>query len=493
MYKKYLLFLILFIASTKTIAENYVFEFNDNCNSAYQNFMSLNIDEAKIELSKEIKSKPNNLISLFLADYEDYILLSINCDKDLYNKNKNNLNDRIDALNKGDENSPWFRFCKAGIYLHWTIINLRFGEEYKAATLIRKSYLLLKENERLFPNFEYNQIYEGLEEAVIGSLPSNYKWIANAFGMKGSVKNGTDKLAIFVKTHNEKQPLYVETKLYYLYTKFYLLNQQAQTWDYLCSSQFVVTGNLLNMYIKTYIGNDFHKAENVIEIIKAASKEKKISQYPSFDFQMGIAFLYSLNKDCIPYFQKFINTSKCELHKKDAWLKMCYYWYINNNMQMANYCRQQIKNYGNTQLDVDKQAQKFATEEYWPVSSLLQARLLLEGGAYMQAYTILKDIIVKNITNEGDKTEYFYRLGIVYEQAEDFKNAIQYFNYAIKNGKDRKEQYAARACLHLGFYYENKLLKTQAISAYKEAIDMPEHDFQNSINQQAKAGLSRLE
>ena len=68
------------------------------------------------------------------------------------------------------------------------------GENFKAATTFRKSYLLLKENKKLFPDFDYNDIFLGVEEAVVGTVPDDYRWIATVFGMKGDVKRGVAKV-----------------------------------------------------------------------------------------------------------------------------------------------------------------------------------------------------------------------------------------------------------------------------------------------------------
>ena len=455
--------------------------------------MSLRILEARAAIITEMKANPYNLMSTYLSDYEDCLTLLLNCDKNEYDQRICHFESRLELLDKGNEASPWFLFCKAGIYMHWAIVNTRFGDQYKAAIKFRKSYALLKENQRLFPDFEYNQVCIGLQEAVVGSLPGNYKWIAAIFGMKGNTKKGIGKLNTFITTHTSQHLLYSETVLYYLYTRFYMLSEQKEVWAFLNSSKFSTRNNLVNTFVKANIALDYRKSETAIETLQAAARDADYDKYPVFDLQMGHALVAKADIASTDYFQRYLNKNKSDIYIKESWQKMAYAWYINSDMQRAEFCRQQIKLHGTTRLDADKQAEKFADNKTWPNKKLLQARLLIDGGYPSPAFTILNSINVASLTNPADKAEFFFRMGRVYEETSDYKNALEYYQYAINTGKERHEQFAARAALQMGMIYEHSGKATNAISRYKQCLAMPAHDFQNSIDQLAKAGINRVE
>jgi hypothetical protein len=476
----------------------YQFDYNDNCSQAYQYFLSLHLAEGHDALTNENKINPGNLMATYLADYEDCIVLLLNCDQHDYDERIAHLQERISFIDKGDENDPWYRLCKAGIYLHWAIAEIRFGEQYKALINFRRSFALLKENQRRFPRFEYNTVFSGLEEAVVGSLPGNYKWLASVFGMKGNVKNGTDKLAAFINTHNYKQPLYSETVLYYLYTRFYLLSDQRGAWDFLTGPQFPTHNNLLNAFVKANLALDYRKADAAVATLREAAATADYARYPVFDYQMGVALLDRGDTACVPYFLHYLKENKSGLYIKDCWQKMAFAWYVNGNMKKANYCLSEIKNQGNTRLDADKQASRFAENKVWPVRSLLQARLLIEGGYYDQALSILNQINEASLSI-ADKAEYNFRLGRIYEETATGSNfsantrqALTCYRIAMSSGKGRHEQFAARAALQTAKIYEQLGMKKEATDMYQQCLDMPGHDFQNSIDQQAKAGINRV-
>jgi len=495
-----LIFILLLLPAAGSGATPYTYEYTANCDKAYQCYLALHLQEARAYIAAETSANPNNLMPVYLADYEDCILLLLNCSRADYDQRAAHLDERLRQLNKGSSNAPWHRLCKAGIYLHWAIVNIRFGDNYKAAINFHKSFALLHENQELFPSFEYNNVFAGLQEAVVGSLPGSYKWLASIFGMKGSIKNGTGKLSAFVSTHNASQPLYTETVLYYIYARFYLLAEQKEVWNFLSSPQFPVHNNLLATFAKANIALDYRRAEDAIAILQASTTDPDYHKYPLLDYQYGAALLSRLDTAAVIKLQQYLATNKSDIYIKDAWQKMAYAWYVNGNMAKARYCIEQAGIKGSTRIDADKQANRHAKEDTWPLMPLLQARLLIEGGYYTRALAILQHINQAALTSPADKAEYNFRLGRTYEELAAAGNGKQYYplafaqyRTAIAMGSGRHEQFAARAALHMGKMYEQLGMTPEAIDKYKECLDMPSHDFQNTIDQQAKAGINRVE
>jgi tetratricopeptide (TPR) repeat protein len=208
---------------------------------------------------------------------------------------------------------------------------------------------------------------------------------------------------------------------------------------------------------------------------------------------MGIMLLTKLDTACVFYFERYLKKNKSDILIKDAWQKMAFAWYIAGDMNKANYCRKQAGTQGTARMDADKQAEKFSESNVWPLKKLLQARLLSDGGYYSQALIILNSIDNANLTSPADKAEYYFRLGRVYEETGNSNKGLQFYQSTINAGKEGHEQFAARAALQKGRIYEQSGNNAMAIASYKECLDMPSHDFQNSIDHQAKAGLNRLE
>src|SRR5690606_15166141 len=120
-----------------------------------------------------------------------------------------------------------------------------------AGVEFRKSFLYLKENRKRFPTFKYNQLLFGLEQAIVGTVPEKYKWVANMLGLKGNVKSGTAQVVNFLNTRDgSTAQMRQEAVLYYCYLKFYLLSEREAVWKYLDASSLDFKSNHLFVYLK---------------------------------------------------------------------------------------------------------------------------------------------------------------------------------------------------------------------------------------------------
>jgi tetratricopeptide (TPR) repeat protein len=453
--------------------------------------MSLHLSEGNAIIKQELRANPYNLMATYLADYDDCLLLLFNGDARDYEQRRGHLEERLNLLSKGDDNSPWYRFTKAGLYFHWALVYVRFGENFKAATNFRKSFLLLKENTRLFPSFPQNKIFLGVEQAVVGTVPDDYKWIASIFGMKGDVKKGIGQLASFIKTTGKDDPLRNEAIIYYSYLRFYLLSQQEDVWNYISSNEFPIQDNLFHAFMRTNLAINYRKAEVALQTLNKAQAVKDYSSFPIFDYEMGSALLYKMDPNCVIYHDKFLSRYNGKLFIKDALQQKAISYYLQKDLNKANYFRRQIATRGTKQADADKQAQRFSEGSSWPPVVLVQARLLTDGGYYSQALQKLQAADVKSF-GISEKLEYYFRLGRIYDELKEETKALELYQTTINIGRTRQEHFAARSALQMGLLYERKRRIAEAVAKYKECLSMKNHDFQSNIDQQAKAGINRL-
>ena len=70
-------------------------------------------------------------------------------------------------------------------------------------------------------------------------------------------------------------------------------------------------------------------------------------------------------------------------------------------------------------------------------------------------------------------------------------SAINAYLTSIKLGEKRKEYFAARAALQIGYIYEKQGQKSTAIAYFQTCLDMDDHDYKDSLDQRAKSGIAR--
>jgi hypothetical protein len=444
-------------------------------------------------IREELAGNPSNFIPVYLADYGDCLTLLFNGDPAQYTLCKGRMEERLDQIDESSVQSPWNLFCKANIYLHWALVSIRFGDNLKAATRFRKSYALLKENKNLYPAFQENNVLLGLEEAVAGAIPDSYKWIAAVFGVKGNINSGIGKITGYLNAHPDgKAPMYEEAMIYYAYLKFYLQQQQETAWTYINAPGFSETGNLMRCFVKANLALNYRKAAEAATVLRTATHLREYNSFPIMDYEMGEALLGRLDPGAEAYFARFLQNYKGRHFVKDAWYKIAQSAYLRQDDKKLANCLQKIRSESNTATDADKQALRFAENPVWPMRELLEVRLLIEGGNYNQALTIIQQINKTRLSTITERLEYNFRYGRVLEETGNTTNALLFYQSVVTEGRSRQEQFGARAALQMGLIYERSGQKSQAAAQFKDCLTMKKHDFQSSIDQQAKAGLNRL-
>ena len=122
---------------------------------------------------------------------------------------------------------------------------------------------------------------------------------------------------------------------------------------------------------------------------------------------------------------------------------------------------------------------------------LLKTRLLNDGGYNNEALLLLNGKSVNDFDKTEEKLEFAYRVGRIYDDIGKDDEAIKMYLYAIKLGANRTEYYAARAALQIGWIYERQGKMDLAVKYFQQCLDLKDHDYKDSLDQKAKAGIAR--
>ena len=469
-----------------------VFDFNANCQQAYDEIMHLKLNSGQLMIDAEKKKNPKNIIPYFLENYIDFFVLFFNEDAGEYEKRKKNLSKRIDLINKGPQNSPFYLFTKSVMHFQWAAVRIKFGYNWDAGWEFRRSFLQVKENMKLFPSFAPNLLYNGAMQVAAGTIPDGYKWLSNLLGIKGSIKNGMQALEQFLNSNDSWAKLFhAEAVFYFLYLKFYVQNEKEAVFEFISNSKLNVKTNHLFAYMATNLSINSQRSENALRIMSQKDISPAYMNTPVWDLEMGYAKLNHLEPDANIYFEKFIQDFKGKFYLKDALQKLSWYYYLQDDQQKASYYRNEILKKGSVDAEADKQAQQEANSKRWPNKLLLQARLLNDGGYYREALRLLYGKSINDFSTVEDKLEFAYRVGRLYDDVGKEDEAIVFYKQAITIGEKRSEHYAARAAVQIGYIYEQRGDKQTAVTWFKRCLNMEDHEFKNSLDQKAKAGIER--
>lgn len=495
MSKKFLPLIALLIVPFSLIRAGKVFEFNSTCQQAYLELTKLKLSSGSVLLEKAKQQNPDNLIPVYLDNYIDLVTLFFNEERTEWATKKPILEARIKALEEGDNNSPYYRYCLSTLYLQRAFIGIKFGETWRASWDARKAFLLIKENKKQFPTFSPNDLVYGGLQTVISTLPAGYSFLAGFVGLSGSLQEGMKLVRGFVNGSDPYEKLMSNEGIFiYCYLMYHIENKKPETFAYIEKRKPDLVNNHLLCYMGANLAITDKRLDMAKNLILGRNTESAYTDLPIWDYSMGYIKLYHLEtKEAILYLEKYLNRFKGRFYIKDTYLKLAWCHYLLGDMNTAEAERANILKYGATDTDADKQALKDAKSGKWPNIILLKARLLFDGGYYQESLALLNQKSVAQFSVAEEKLEYYYRLGRIYDETKKETEALKYYETAYQLGLGSKEYYAARAALQTGEIYERQNKKKLAITYYQKCLDLKDHEYKNSLDQRANAGIERCD
>lgn len=492
MMKKILLAGLFFFVIVSVDAAR-VFDFNSTCQRAYSNISSLRLTEGAKLVKQARAENPDNLIPEILDSYIDFYILFFNEDPADFKRLMSNFDSRISVLDKGPQNSPYYNFSKAIVYLQKACVEIKFGKQWSATWDFRRAFNLVKDNKKMYPTFIANNMIYGPMQVAAGIIPDGYKWMASIFGIKGSISEGINQMERFLNSDDPLARLFHnEASFYYCYVLFYIKNEPDKVFRYISSNDLDLVNNHLLAYMACNLAINDKRSEYAKQVILNRNRSAAYLKISAWDFEMGYIQMHQMAlTDAIRSFQNFLSSFKGKFYVKDAYDKLSWCYYLSGNRGAAETARKNILSHGNLITDADKQAQKEAQSGKWPNTLLLKARILSDGGYNKEALTLLSGKSAADFDAPEEKLEFAYRVARIYDDLGRDADAIKMYQYAMKIGETRPEYFAARAALQVGMIYEREGRNDMAVYYFKQVIRMKDHEYKDSLDQKAKSGIAR--
>ncbi len=491
-FGKYKLVLLLLFVSPLNLFAN--FDFNANCLKAYQQIFELKLNNARQLIASEKRIHPNNSIVPLLENYVDYFYLMTTENKSEFERLESNKDDRIEQISDDDKSSPYYLYSQAEINLQWALVRGRYGSYLTAAREINRANSQLTENSKKFPGFHLNGKGLGLINAVIGALPEGFlKSTLSTFGLKGNLQMGLNQLEKLAENlpKSSFEPFYEETVFYYTYVLTDVARHSAAYAKTMKYTARIADSSLLKAYLQAYVCEKNGHNDEAIEILTKRPTGASYQPFPYLDYLMGIAKLNKLDFSAEIYFNRFLQTNKGVNYIKDTYLHLGWIDLLKGEDASFSALMTKVKNAGNTYHERDKQAVNEANSPK-PNKNLLKARLLFDGGYLNNSLGILDDNKVEDFNNVKDKAEFYYRTGRINDALGRDDVALISYQNSYNIGKGLKYYYAAKSMVQMGKIYEIKKNPGKAKASYTTAINMSGHEFESSIETEAKVAINRL-
>lgn len=498
-YLKHTLFCVLFFYYGIALFAT-EFKMTDSCLKAQNCIYQFQFDEADRILNNEKILNPDNIAVHWLIDYSLFFKIFSSEDKNTYNLNLKKIKLNLAEVEAKKFNNAWHKTIIAEIYFHQGLIKLRFNDFYNAAFDIKKSFTLLKENQKSFPAFLPDNKNYGTLLCLFSTIPSKYNFFANLIGIKGDMQTGLEQLEKYMNAnvyYGENILLKKETAFYYAQIQHHILKNTKKGFELVMLNSKNHGNSLFENYMRSVFLHYCGKTDDVIQVISNFSGNNTYPFHYS-NYLLGLSKLRKLDKDAEINFISYIKHFKGENLIKSSYRYLARAAILKNNEQEANRYYKLVLSKGRTDSDEDKIAEgeaKQALNGGMYRSNILKIRMLFDGKYYEQTETEIKKIDVNQLTISKEWLEVNYIQARINEDQKKVDAAIAIYQKIIVKGKDEPYYFAAYSALNLGYIYEVRKENISAEKYYLMALNEFKNnkEYPNSIEIKAKQGLKRLQ
>ena len=484
----------LFFWLLATVCPAQDFAWTPGLQHAYADLLKLKVPPARQALQAE---NPKNGIRIFADDYADMLTLLFADDDRAYEKMANREDDRLAQLRQLDQTSPWARVTQAEVRLHWAFVKLKFGKELGASWEVVRAYKLLSENQKLFPAFLPTYKALGVLHVMLGAAPEQYTWVSRMLGLRGDVKTGMDE----IKRAQQDPAFRLEAQLVELMIRAYVLcfsDADTRALQLLVSQQ---PDNALLHFLAATIQMKNGQSESARLFLLSLPQNDTPVYLPTpiVDNLLGDIYLQKGQfATALTHYQRFLARYRGQNFLKDTYYKqfLCY-WLARDDVR-AQALIHRVTTTGRAVVESDKAAQKFA-ENYLrsgptPLQRvLMRARLSCDGGYADTALAVLRPYPEPRFLPGAEQAEFNYRMGRILQRQNAPEAAIPYFTRAIAlSDGPGNLSFGATSALQLGYIYQQQQDLFRARQYFGKALSYRHHEYKNSIDNKARAGLNGL-
>jgi tetratricopeptide (TPR) repeat protein len=480
------------LGSGLTMGQPLTYHVTQGCQQAYRYVVDLRFPQADSLLKEE--EKTGNVIPLFIRTKMYFLQAFISeerSDYDRFIKFRNRLLDRLQKETPAA--SPYFLMIKSETAFCNAALKFKNNELLTAAYEFRKAYRMIQENKRRYRHFAENNKVAGVMHVLIGAVPSQYRWLVSLLGFSGTIQQGMQELeSLYELTLTNASLSHLQDEMIFIiaFLKWHLQNQKEQAAamaDVMTrSSSPILHFGAASIYL--YNGDN----DKIIALLDGRTYPPDIHPLIYLDYLLGTALLNKGDYRADIYFKNYISQFRGTSFVRSAIQKTGWIAFLQGDTATYLKAMQQIIQVHGDFTDEDKQALQEARSRLLPHADLLRARLFFDGGYYHQSLKTLATLKTDQLTTLRDQIEYIYRLARVYDKFNDREKAIRYYLETIRIGRDKSWYFAANSALMLGQLYEREKDFNRAAHYFRQCIDMRNHDYENSLEQKARAGLNRI-
>ncbi len=492
LFWKYLPVLLLLTAwSLPVLGRPYV-SYTGDLQPAFGQIFHLRFQEATLSLKHASERWPGNLAVDHLENYADCLSLFVSEDKTRYKKLLPARDRRLRKVQALPDNDPARKYLRADILLQWAAVKLKFGDQFSAMLDVRRAYKALEENLSEFPDHVLSRKDMAVLQALIGTVPDQYRWGVQLLGLSGDIGRSVRELQALA-VHRDGDAVFFRDEIIAagVLIEYYLNNRPGQAIARMERFPPATQKSPLYIFMAANIYRRQGLNEQALALLDTYKPYPGATPFTYLDFLKGDCLLRRIDRDAARHLQYFIDHHKGQNYLKEAYQKLAWHALVQGDTIRYRQMMRQVLDKGQSLLDEDRSALSEARTGMIPHVGLLKARLYYDGGYYRESERILEYLRPDDL--EGTwRLEWLYRRARVQEKMNRPETARRLYREVIAQGSEDTGYFACNAALQLGLLAEEAGQPARARAYYEQCLSMEPDQYRNSLHQKARAGLQRL-
>jgi len=405
--------------------------------------------------------------------------------------------DRLLAVIDGMPESAWRTHFRAEIELYRALIHAKKTEYTRAAFALRQAYNHFERNAEEHPTFYESSWGMGLCHAVVGLVPSSFRWVLKLMGFSGTVQQGLREME---RSAQHSTYYREEAGIVFALTDLIVNEAKEGGMRYVVDLQAEHPESPLVNYILGFALLDERKADEAEVALRRADRllqQPGVYPMPYVDYYLGDA-LFRQNRfaDAARHFERYVRSFPGEALLAQAYLHLGLAREMAGDRAGAIEAYRQIEVREDYDSDADalREAQeRIAAPLAGHERTLLLGRNAFDGGRYREAVETLQPVLGDPDAPTAMRAEAAYRSGRAFHALGEWTDALRHYRVAVSNPGDERAKWGPWSQYYIGEVFEAQGQEDAARRAYERALAYDEpFAYHKALEQRTKAALGRL-
>ncbi|MFM8949354.1 MAG: tetratricopeptide repeat protein, partial [Bacteroidota bacterium] len=338
------------------------FTINNSCRDAHRLTLQLELNAANHMLKQAGASDADNVAIAYFQSQSHFVRAFISEEQADFVILQKSTDHCLELLDDLPENNPWKGQARSELLLRLALVKLKRQEFVSAGYNIRKAFMQSMDVRKKYPDFAPAKRTAGMLHMAMGSVPENYKWLANLAGMQGSIEQGAkemDGAILSMKKDAEFGFLLDETLLMRAFCASHFEKNEQRALELVAKYANNASGLFLFFQVNTLV-----KAERFRDALAMLNNYKASpTSYPLHyvAFQKGLLQLGALQtKEASKSFATYVNNYKGNSFAKASLHKLAWISLLQGDSAGYKQNMSRVLTRGTSFTDEDQQAQRQA-------------------------------------------------------------------------------------------------------------------------------------